>query len=127
MRNKGTRFLSGDQLMRAMVYGLKTVTEPDLDFDKGAGEEVKVWDDTKDTRQPVLIRIQNLGTEPVLLAEDLGKCNAAQFTHILMKCTVADDGSGTVLEWDGHIPKNIYLYCANAYRVSIVKRYADEN
>jgi hypothetical protein len=128
MRNlNGTRVLSDRQLLQALAFGLKTVTESDLDFDKAAGEQVKVWDDTKDTRCPVLIRIQNLGTEPIKLAEDLGGCSANQFTHVLMECAVADDGSGTVLEWDGHIPKNIYIFCASAYRVSILKRYADEN
>jgi len=126
-RTRGPRFLSERQLLQAVVYGLKTNSETDMDYDKSAGEVYRVWDDAIDTRMPVRIRIQILGTQDVKLAEDIGTCSANQFSEILNGASATDEADGDVIEYRQHIPKNIYLYAANAYRVVVVRRYADEN
>jgi hypothetical protein len=110
-----------------MVFGLKTVSETDMAYDKAAGLVYKVYDDEKDTKMPVRIRIQVLGTQDVKLAEDIGTCSANQFSEILNGASATDEADGDVIEYRQHIPKNIYLYAANAYRVVVVRRFADEN
>lgn len=126
-RNLGPRYLSERQLLKAQVFGLKTVSETDLGFAKAAGEVYRVYDDTIDTRTPVRIRIQVTGAQDVKLAEDLGGAGANQYSEILNGSTATDDADGDVVEYRQHIPKNIYLYAANAYRVVVVRRYADES
>lgn len=124
---KGPRFLSQKQLEEGNVFGIRTTTENDLDKDKAAGEEVQVYDLDKETRVPVFVRIQNLGTEPIRYSEDLGKCSANQFTGILGPGSASDDGFGTTIEYRAHIPRSVYIHATNAYRVSITKRYAPQN
>lgn len=124
---KGPRFLSQKQLEEGKVFGIRTTTENDNDKDKAAGEIVKVYDVETDTRVPVFVRIHNIGTEPIKYNEDGGTCNANQFTDILPAGTGADDGLGGGIEYKYHIPRNLYLYAADAYRVAITLRYADQN
>lgn len=110
-----------------MALGIHTDSEPVGTTDFSAGQTFKVYDRTEEARQPILIRISNLGTEPIKYAEDLGTCNANVFTDVIAGGTDTDTGDGGKIEFKNHRPKNIYIYGANAYRCKITKRYGPEN
>jgi hypothetical protein len=125
---KGTRFLSERQYIRATAIGL------DVDGEGGpldlvAGASTKIWDKTLDQRRPVLVRIQNISASPVNWSENLGKCNANQRNGILQADSAggaAPAGDGGGIEFQRHIPKDIYVHCAGAVTILVTRRYCDE-
>lgn len=122
---RNTRFISDDQAIKAAVLGLPVDSEllvlnPNLE-----GERL-VYDLTKEQRKACIIRIQNVGTQPVFWSENLGQCTAAQYNGVLAKDSVggaAPEGDGGGIEFRAHIPKNIYVFATAAAAVRVTKRY----
>lgn len=124
---KNLKFLSDGQCIRAAVLGLNVDGEM-IPMDPNNAGERRVYDETIDQRRPVLIRIVNVGTEPVFWSENLGVCNAVQWNDIMQPDTTGGatpDGDGEAIEFRAHIPKNIYLFASNPAAVRVTKRYAE--
>lgn len=123
--------LTPSQLKKYLVLGIPTDTETlgQKDFDALAVTKVHDIND-KELRQPILIRIENVGTEPIFYSEDIvdadgnGVCSADAFTGIISPASAALAGDGGFREWQKHRPKQIYIFGTNAYSASISKRYA---
>lgn len=125
--------LTPTQLRQYGVLGTPVDSETDHKKAFAAEEVYCVTDYAKQTREPVYIRIQNVGTEPIYYAEDIsdgngnGTCSAELFTGIIPAASTTTAGDGGTLEWQKHRPKKIYIFGTLAYRAAIVRRYAEDN
>lgn len=125
---KNTRFLSEGQAIRAAALGLIVDSDPPLALNPNLGGDRKVWDDEVDSRHPVLIRVQNVGTQAVFWSEAIGQCTAAQFNGVLPGDSVggaAPAGDGGIIEFRAHIPHNVYLFASATAAVRVTKRFAE--
>jgi hypothetical protein len=123
----GDRFISWVYAIKSFILGIDVSSSTQLPVTYAGDTTTKVYDSTDKGPRPILIRIQNLGTEPIRWSEGMGTCTALNFSGIIPGSTVEDDGSGGGIEFQRHRPTNIYIHADDDYRCVIVKRYAYEN
>lgn len=125
---KGPRFYSEAQLMRGLTLGLKVDTEL-RQVDLNNSQE-KIWDDNENTRQPIFVRIQNISAQPVNWSEGYGKASAVQRNGVLPSDSAGlpnPNGDGGIIEYQRHIPHNLYVHCAGTATLLVTLRYPDES
>lgn len=121
----GKTFMTERQYHRAQALGLDVDSETvDIELNN---TEALVYSRAAETRRAVRIRIQNISAQPVLWSENLAACNANQRNGIIPAATSAAAGDGGIIEFQGHIPRIIRVFCAAGATVIVTKRYADEN
>lgn len=123
---KRTR-LSDSQCLRATALGLKVDSEGGIE-ELAANVSTKVFDLDEDQRRPVLVRIQNISAGPVHWSEGKGKCDADTLNGVLQADSVGGatpDGDGGGIEFQRHIPRDVYIWSLAGGNVLITKRYAE--
>lgn len=121
------RFYSPAYYNKAHVLGIDVATDSQGPLDIDADTKFKVFDEDDGGPKPVFIHVQNLGTEPIRYSEGISDCDASTFSGIIAAGSGTDLGDGGGIEYSRMRPTKLYLHADNAYRVCIIKRYADDN
>lgn len=123
---KRTR-LSDSQCLQATALGLKVDSEGGL-VELVADTSTKVFNLDQDQRRPVLVRIQNISGGPLHWSEGKGKCDADILNGVLQKDSAGGanpEGDGGGIEFQRHIPRNVYIWSLAGGNVLITIRYAE--
>lgn len=125
----GDRFISWVYAIKSLVLGVDVNSVPQVAVTVAGGAQAKIYDITDNAnygKRAILIRIQNLGTEPIRWSEGMGHCDAVDYCGVIPAGNANDDGLGGYIEFRAHRPHDIYIHADNDYRYAAVLRYAYE-
>lgn len=142
MANEGVypRLRTPTQLLHDLVLGEPCDWEPGLVIAGAGGAITEIYNRVKDKRRPVVIRLQNVGTQAVKYAVNCAKADPANNNALLLPPDVgqlkdqyngitgggsaAEDGLGGIEIFRLDHVMSVFVWAAAGYNIVVSRRYA---